>query len=366
MHKGKWWLVLLAVIIGWGLWKGAAILTEAPGKSTKPVPTVITQPVHAIEKAMTRDFSGSVQAREESIISSMVSGKIVDIPVKNGDSVPAGALLLQLETVDYQNALQASRGTLKKAEAALASARANYDRAKLLLASDALSQKELEDAETALKIAQGDFEMASAEVAIALTSLQDTAITAPISGVVANRNIALGQMVAPGVALLALEDISSVYVVVNTDQKQLGRLIKLGTPAEITVEGFPHTFTGKVDTINPVANPAARVFEVKILVTNPGQSLKPGMYARAKLTGDTRQRVLAVPQNALISQEGLYYVYLCEDGKVLRREVKIGEVIGSLVEITAGLKTGQHITVSNINKLKDGDVVRVLSQKRGE
>ncbi|MGE5391418.1 MAG: efflux RND transporter periplasmic adaptor subunit [Deltaproteobacteria bacterium] len=366
MHKGKWWLVLLAVIIGWGLWKGAAVLTEAPGKSTKPIPTVITQPVLMIDKAIARDFSGSVQAREESIISSKVSGKIVDIPVKNGDSLHAGSLLVQLDSIDYQNALQASRGNLKKAEAALTSARATYDRAKLLQASGALSQKELEDAENALKIAQGDFEMASAEVASSLTDLRDTAVTAPISGVVANRNIALGQLVSPGMALLTLEDISSVYIVINADQKQLGKLIKLGTSAEVAVEGFPNVFTGEVDTINPVANPSARVFEVKILVPNPGYGLKPGMYARAKLTSDTRQRVLAVPQNALISQEGLYYVYLCEDGKVMRREVKIGEVIGSMVEITSGLKTGQQITASNINKLKDGDVVRVLTKKRGE
>lgn len=359
-------MVLLAVIVTGGVWRGAAVLTQAPAESTKPVPTVITQAVNRIDKQMVRVFSGTVQAREESIISSKVSGRTVNIPFKNGDVVSSGALLVQLDAVDYQNAVQASRGALKKAEAGLVSARTNYDRAKLLMESGALSLKDLEDAENAWKAAQGDFEMASAEVAGALTSLQDTAITAPISGVAANRNVALGQLVAPGVPLLTLEDISSVYVIVKADQKQLGTLIKIGVPAQVSVEGFPQTFAGKVDTINPVADPAARVFEVKILVPNPGHLLKPGMYARAALTGQVRQRVLAVPQNALISQEGLYYVYQCEDGRVTHRAVKIGDVIGSMVEITSGLKAGEHIIVSNINKLKSGDAVRVVLQKRGD
>lgn len=366
MNKGKWLLVLLVIMVGLGAWKGTAVFTQAPGESTKPIPTVITQPVKELDKQMTQVFSGSIQAREESLVSSKVSGKVIRINVKNGDSVKSGFLMVQLDTTDYQNALQGSRGTLKKAEAGLASAQINYDRTVLLQSSGAISKKDLEDAENALKAAQGDFEMAGAEVASALTSMQDTGIAAPISGVVANRNVGLGQVVSPGIPLMAVEDISSVYIVINADQNQLGKLVKIGVPAEVTVEGFNHRFAGRVDSINPVANPAARVFEVKILVPNPDRLLKPGMYARASLTNEIKQRVPAVPQKALISQEGLYYVYLYEHGKVNRQAVKIGDVIGSMVEIRSGLKPGQNITVSNINKLKDGDNVRGILQERGE
>lgn len=360
MSKQKFWPIVVVILVLAGSWKIYDVLKQPPKTSTKFIPSVVTQPVKQITKDNSKVFAGSIEAREEALICGKVSGRVSDVLVKNGDAVRKGSPVVQLETSDYQSALESSRGMLKKAEAQLASARTTYDRTLVLQKEGAASIKDLEDADNALKAAEGDFAAANAAVTSASDALHNTTIATPISGVVANRNVTLGQGAEAGLPLMTVEDLTSVYAVINVDQKQLGQFVKTGTRAKVSVDGFSETFQGSVESINPAAASGARLFETRITVPNPKKLLRPGMYARVFLINEVQEKVLAVPQTSLVSQEGLYFVYLFEQGKVKRQEVKIGDVIGQMVEIKSGLKPGQEITVSNVNKLKDGERVKVI------
>jgi len=361
MRRGKWWFVIaliLMVIAGWQIIK---LLTEKPQTNTTPKPTVKVQAVTETEKEKRQVFTGNVQSVQEAFISPKIDGKIRSILVDNGDYVNAGETVVILEENDYRNSLTASQGALKKAEAQLASTAADYERIKRLAMEGAVSQKEQEDAGAALKMAEGDFETAQAAVAGASDTLGYTRITSPITGYVANRNIMLGQVLEAGTPMMTIEDISSVYIVVNVAQKELGQqFVALGIPAEMEVEGINgRKFTGTVEIINPVANSSARVFECKIRVPNPDAIIKPGMFARVTIKSSTITKVLAIPQTAIINSSGQYFAYIIDDGVAKRQQITIGDVIGRMVEIKSGLKQGQEIAVTNINKLKEGDRVKV-------
>jgi RND family efflux transporter MFP subunit len=302
-------------------------------------------------------LTGSLEALQDGVVSPKVPGRVSRVLVENGAVVTAGQPLVLLEDAEYTNALAMARATLKKAEANLSSARINYERFKELYQGNVISKKEFEDVQTGLNLAAADAAAAAAAASNAEESLHGATVAAPFDGVVSNRNVTPGQMVSAGTSLMKVEDISSVYVVVNVEQKDLGR-VKPGLPAEVTVDSFvSRGFAGVVEIINPSANKSARVFETKIKIGNGEGLLKPGMFAGVRIKTGEEGEALVVPQNSLVSIQGMYFAYVADGDRALRRQVEIGQVIGQLVQIKSGLTAGQKIVVTNVNKLKDQDKI---------
>lgn len=361
-YKWKLWLVPLMAVLVFGLFKGGNIWGQK--KEASPdiqVQTVATNAVATVKKENILALTGSLGAFKETTISAKVAGRVSQVAVENGTAVAVGQSLVLLENQDAVNLLTINRAALKKAEASLDTARINYDRLKELYEGKAISKKDFESAETGLEVAEADASSAAAAVANAEESLRNTTIVSPLDGVVANRNINVGQVVSPGVTLMAVEDISSVYALVNIEQKDLGK-INPGLQAIVTVDAYSdRKFPGVVEIINPVANKAARVFETKIKVDNEEHLLKPGMFAKVEIKTGEAQEVLAVPQNALTGKQGMYFVFLVEGDKVKRQQVEIGQIIDQLVEIKSGLSGGQEVVVTNVNKLKDQDRIKIAN-----
>ena len=174
----------------------------------------------------------------------------------------------------------------------------------------------------------------------------------------------LGQMVAPGTPLMLVQDMDTVWVTINIEQKKCD-VMKPGLPALINVEGSKTELKGTVKIINPAANIAARVFETRIKVDNSEHLLKTGMFVRVKILVGSDKEVLAVPQNALVSKDGLFFLFTVDKDKISRQQVTVGDVFNQMVEVKSGLKVGQQVVISNVNKLKDQDLVRV-SRTEGE
>ncbi|MFX4262296.1 efflux RND transporter periplasmic adaptor subunit [Pelotomaculum propionicicum] len=357
-HRWKLWLAPLAVILALGLWKGGGFLKQKEDSS--PVERAQTVAVHEVGKVKIEEavaLTGSLEALHDGVVSSKVPGRVSRVLVENGAVVTAGQPLVLLEDTEYANALAIARATLKKAEANLDSARINYERFRELYQSNVISEKEFEDVQTMLKIAEADAAAAAAAASSAEESLRGATVVSPFNGVVSNRNVTPGQMAAAGTPLMNVEDISSVYVVVNVEQKDLGR-VKTGLPADVNVDSFvSRGFEGVVEIINPSANNNARVFETKIKVANGEGLLKPGMFASVRIKTGEEGEALAVPQNSLVSIQGMYFAYVADGDRALRRQVEIGQVVGQLVEIKSGLTAGQKIVVTNINVLKDQDKI---------
>lgn len=359
-YKWKFWLIPLILILFLGFVVKVNILDK---RNKAPVyvnvQTVKTITAEKIKNENVLEYTGSIKAFNEALISAKTPGRVSQVLVDNGVMVAAGQPLVLLENQEYNNALAASQAALKKAEANLANVKANYNRIKELYGQGAVSQKDFEDIESGLKIAEADAASAAAGVAGAEESLRNTAISSPISGVTANRNVAVGQYASPGTPLMAVEDISSVYVVINIEQVNLGK-IKPGQKATATVDAFAdRQFEGEVKIINPAADSSGRVFEVKVRLNNPEHLLKPGMFAKVKIATGGVQEILAVPQNAITSIQGMYFIFIADGEKAKRQQVEIGQVVDQSVEIKAGVNENQKIIVSNTNQLKDGDKIKI-------
>ncbi|MBM7856145.1 RND family efflux transporter MFP subunit [Desulfohalotomaculum tongense] len=361
--KYKLWLIPVAAILVLGLFKGAIWSSSKPQQQPGHVHTVMTAEAVMVDKENTLVLTGSIEARNEAVISAKLSGKVSKVMVENGDLVQAGQPLVLLENTEYKNGLTNARAVLKKAEANLHSTRLNYERIEQLYREGAVAQKDFDDIQTALKVAEADVEAAAAGVANAQESLNNTTVTSPINGVVANRDVTTGEVINAGKPLMMVEDISSVYAVVNIEQKYLAD-IKPGLPAEVTVDAYgDRKFKGQVAVINPSVNKSARVFETKIKVENKDHLLRPGMFAQVVLKIGKPEKVLAVPREALTGKQGLYFVFVAEGDKVKRQPVEIGQLIGKFVEIKSGLVEGQQVVVTNVNKLKDRDKINITPRQ---
>ncbi|MCL6635165.1 MAG: efflux RND transporter periplasmic adaptor subunit [Peptococcaceae bacterium] len=362
MKKSKWklWLVPLLAVLAFGVYKEGDIWGQK--QAPRPVEHVQTVGVKdvatvKIEKVIT--LTGSLEAAGEAAISARVAGRVSRVLVENGTEVTTGQPLVLLEDTEFANQLAMNQSSLKKAEAGVAAARSNYERFKELYHGGVVSKKDFDEVETGLKMAEADAASAAAAVANAEESLRNATVFSPLNGVVAGRKVNVGQVVSPGVPLMTVMDISYVYAVVNVEQKDLAR-IKPGLPAAVMVDAYgDRKFGGTVAIINPAANKAARVFETKIRVDNQEGLLKPGMFARVEIgTGEAEEKS-AVPQNALIGKQGMFFVFVAEGDVVKRRQVEIGQMIDQLVEIKSGLSLGEKVVVTNVNKLKDQDRIKV-------
>jgi len=347
-------------VLAFGIFKGGDIWGQKKVTSQDaPIQTVGVKEAAKVKKENTLSFTGSIVAVEETVISAKVAGRVSQVMAENGAAVTAGQPLVLLENQEYANALAINRAALKKAEANLANTRINFQRSKELYEGKVISKKDFEAAETGLELAEADYNSAAATVANAEESIRNTSITSPLNGLVADRNVNVGQVLSPGGGLMSVKDISSVYVLVNTEQKDLARITP-GQQAKVTVDTYgDRKFDGVVEIMNPAADKAARVFETKIKVNNPENLLKPGMFAKVEIKTGEAQEVLAMQQDALTSKQGINYVFLAEGDAVKRQQVEIGQMIDQLVEIKSGLSIGQKVVVTNVNKLKDQDKIKI-------
>lgn len=342
---------LLAVIFYIRLKPSVPVQTTSQSVKVKKVETT--------KKEKVLELTGSVDAVQTAVIASKVEGRVAELRAENGDRVAAGQILLKLEDSDYVNALAGRQAVFDKARSNLATIKADYERSVKLFESGAISRSDLDNVINGLKAAEADEAAASAALAAAREALGNTEVTTPVSGVVANRSAKLGQMLEAGTPVMIVQDISSVNVLVEVQQKDLN-LLRIGQSAVVEVDTYPgKQFPGRVAVINPAADPSARVFETKIKVENRDGLLKAGMFAEVSIRYDDSEDVLAVPVEALSSKQGIYYVFVPEDGVVRTRQVEIGSILGNMVEIKNGLSAGQPVVVTNVNKLKDQDRIIV-------
>ncbi|MDU2065584.1 MAG: efflux RND transporter periplasmic adaptor subunit [Sporomusaceae bacterium] len=347
-------LILLVSTIVWRIYnvQQQAVIMNQPL-------AVTTSEARKIQKSNILPLTGTVEGITSAMISSRFAGKINQILVEDGQAVLKGTMLLQLDTVELANAVRIAQNNVRQTEASLNTAQADYERYRTLYTQNAVTKQQLETAEARLIASRSEVDNAYANLNNAQKQMEDGSIISPVTGVIANKAVTIGQVVSPGNALLTVEQIDQVYVVVNIEQKDIA-VAKPGVPVTITVDAYPNqTFTGTIAIINPVAGSESRMFRVKIKADNPNQLLKPGMFAQIALIAGEPQAVLVVPRMAVIAQKGLNYVYVAVDGQAKKTLVEIGELIGEQIEIKAGLQAGMPVVVNNLDKIKAGDTLLV-------
>lgn len=335
-------------------------------------------------------YKASLEASEEGIVSGKVSGKVVQVMFENGQYVTQGDPLIKLDDQEIRNNIASSQAQLNASESQLVSAQTGlqkmqltvenavrtYDRTKELFDGGAISKVELESAETTLSNAKIDLETAKANIETAkanlataqvdlnnLTdSLANTTITAPITGILDEKSVSLGQYANMGVVLAKVKAISPIYAVIEVDQNHISSL-QVGQSAKVTVgSNAVKDYDGIIKSLEASADAASRVFKCNVEVANPDQALKPGIYAKVDIVSDQTSEVIAVPTDALSGNPGNYTVFVIDQGVARNRIVSIGKISKGLVEIKDGVKNGDSVIITNVNTLQDGDAVSVVTE----
>ena len=186
-------------------------------------------------------------------------------------------------------------------------------------------------------------------------------LTSPISGVVTARNYDPGDMTG-NLPVLTVGQLSPVVkVMINVTESDLSK-IRTGMPVTVAFDAFEgETFDGKVSRIYPTVDTATRTFRTEILISNPGERILPGMFARVSIDLGSRNNVV-VPDRAIVKQTGSgnRYVYVLHDGKVNFERVELGRRLGDAYELISGVNSGDTVVISGQTRLADGVEVEVM------
>lgn len=217
------------------------------------------------------------------------------------------------------------------------------------------SAREVDGARTRFEAAGAALERLQAQADQVRDSLAHTMIEAPVSGYVSRRFFDAGAEIGAGSGpLFEIINIDRVRLRLAAGETALARF-RAGLPVEIRVDAMPETtFRGRVEKIMPDLDPATRSVAVEVILDNPGHRLRPGMFARARIEIERRDEALVLPREGFITVGGRHYAYVAEEGKARRREIETGLVEGEKFEVRSGLREGERVIVTDLEKLFEG------------
>lgn len=349
-------VVLLGSLVGVRVYSN-----KATNPSVGPIEPLVTTALAQTEtKAAKLSLTGTIEAYQETVVSTKISGRVQEILVEDGRYVEAGQPLVILESREAENSVRMSEASVKQSEANMNDARANYQRYQTLYDKGAVSEQQLSTSRTQMLVAEAQYQAQASSLANTREQLGHTTVTAPVAGYVANRSVVLGTVANPGTSLMQVHDISNVYLTVSIQQKDIARLA-IGQQAAVTADAYPgRVFNGVVDVINPAAGPSSRVFKVKIKIENMDLALKPGMFAKSEIAMGQPRDIITVPQSALQAKDGVSYVFVVDGTQVKQTPVTVGTIYENTVEVS-GLPAGTKIVSDGLHSIKDGDTVRLAN-----
>ncbi len=361
-----------------------------PPRAVKTVPAVL----RPMERAVTT--TGILAAEEAATLSVKIGGRLKEFPVDLGSLVKRGDIIAQVEPRDYElRLLQASAAlsqaranvglplegsddrfdpektsAVKQARAVLDEATKNRDRVLSLSKEGIAAPAEVDTVEAAYKVALNRYDAAfedtrtrqavlaqrRAEHELAKQQLADTSLRAPFDGAVQGRLANLGEFLAAGAPVAKLVQTDPLRLRVEVPERDAAS-VRPGQRVRLTVEGDTNVYSGTLTRVSPAIDDASRMLLAEADVRNDG-SLRPGLFARARIVTRDNDEGLSIPANALMVFAGLEKVVTIRDGKALEKSVSTGRRGAGWVEIVAGLNAGEQVVVDPGN-LRTGEPVSV-------
>jgi len=298
-------------------------------------------------------FTGTatLEAEEETRVVAKVGGVVRRILVEEGDYVVAGQMLAKLD--DEKITVQVER-----AQANLRNLEEEFKRSEELFKGSMISVQQFQKAKY-------DYDRQKAEYDLVSLDLEYTSIRSPISGVVAERLIKVGNMVLANQPTFSVTGMDPLLAVLHVPERQLGKL-KVGHPASLEVDAIHgECFPGRIDRISPVVDPATGTVKVTVEVRDRTRSLKPGMFARVNVVHDVHTNAMLVPKDAIIAEDRKSCVFVVRDSTAYRQTVETGYVNSSHIEVLSGVDPGDTVVTIGKGGLKDSSRVELVSGEPG-
>lgn len=422
MANGKKSKKKLFIFGGLGLLLLVVILLVVFGGGKEEIVIVQTEKVEKRNITQVVSATGKINPVYQVKISAEATGEIVDLPVREGDIVRKGQLLLRIKPDNYEAQKNSADARLAQSKSSLSSTKAqldkvesDYKRVQELAQKKLASDSELENARSTYLQTLGNYEamksgvtQAEASLKDAVTNLNKTIVYSPMNGTISKRIIDLSERVlgsgfSPGTEMLTVADLSKMEATVNVDENDVV-LITVGDTATVHVDAYSDkTFKGVVTQIGNSAvtkglgtQDEVVNFEVKILILNPGSNIRPGMSCDADIETEKKQNVLTVPIQSVTARVGKEMmdapqgsdqaeaepkakkeksnkpkevVFTIKDNKAKMIEVKTGISDDTYIEITSGLKGGEEIVSGPYRaiskELEDGSKTSIQSKRKG-
>lgn len=370
------WILLLAVVAAAG-----ALLLLRPGQGTEPgaaaesgettdgEPKKPSGPLELVAgdvatvqtAALVRrlPLSGSLTPLSQTTIKAKVGGELLEVRVREGQSVAKGAVLARIDTRQQQAQVAAERAGLEKAKADLAIAKLNLDNNQRLLEKKFIAQNVLDTSQSTYDAAVAGVKLAQAQLELAQIGLQDSVVRAPFAGSISRRLAEPGEKVSSDSPLLGLVDLTQLELQASAPASEIPS-VKPGQKAQIRVDGYgDQRFEATVERINPATEQGSRSILIYLSLDNSAGLLRGGMFAQGELAIGQSGEAPVVPLAAVRSEAGLKYVMAVVDGKLVQKPVKLGLATedNALVEVREGLAAGDIVVVGRLDALKPGTAV---------
>jgi len=368
-------LLLLAGCSG-AILAGTGCRNEAVGE--KPLTPVRTSVVQTIPATGSNTYSANIQPYQQVELAFKSNGYLQSIrqvkdangKVRNidqGDWVTKGTVLATVTQDDYQQKLQQANAELARAQANHERAKLSFDRFAVLYKDGAATVTDYDNSRAQMLDTQAAIESAKASIAEQTLALEYCKLRAPFDGWIVKRNVDEGQLVGPATNGFTISDVRSVKAVFGVPDTAMEH-IRLGSPETITTDAVAGDFAGHVTSISPSADPKSRVYSVEVTIPNGDNRLKAGMIASITIrSGKETERVDVIPLSAVVrsvTRPNAFAVYMPDGAsdtvRVHTQEVELGNTYGNTIAVTQGLKPGDRVVTYGATLIKNGETVRVI------
>jgi RND family efflux transporter MFP subunit len=343
--------IRIACLAGW-VAAGAAQAQEA-AKPTMELAQVDITKVEPHDIASEVRIAGSLTPIRRSTLAARVASTIVELPVKVGDVVKAGDLLIRFDKMALESTLTVRQASAEAMRAQLELAESVQRRTAALGERGASSEAAQLEAQANVANLQAQIRSKQAEIADAERDLANAEVRAAFDGVIASRPVEQDQTVGLNTELMTIVDLSKMEVDAGVPTSRIP-MVRIGQPVELNVEGFPdRTFSGKVTRISPTAVAGSRAVRVFLAIDNDDRILKGGMFTTGILKVDERKNIIALPNSAIRTDQAGSFVLKVQDGVLRRQPVQLGTAWTdrSLVEVS-GLEAGEIVVSAPLPALE--------------
>ncbi len=343
--------------------------------------------------------NGTLAAFDQSTASAKVAGRLGSISVDLGSVVRRGQVVAQLEPNEFKLRMQTAEaalgqararlglspdgtddkvsaedtGTVRQAKAQLDEARLNRDRAVRLVEQGVVAKADFDAADATFKVAQSRYQDAieeirnrqavlaqrRSELAMARQQPSDTAVYAPIDGIVQLKRASVGEYLAAGAPVVDIVRMNPLRLRAEVPERDAGT-VRFGQNVRVSIEGDTKIYLGQIKRLSPVIASQNRMLMVEADVQNDG-SLRPGSFAKAEIVTNDAKMAVTVPSNAIVTFAGIEKVIVVENGKAVEKPITTGRRSGEWTEILAGVSVGDQVIVDPGN-LQSGMVVEVIQR----
>ena len=339
--------------------------TEPP-----PVPVRVYQ-VEAQDQPLLKEYIGEIRAQDEVAVFPRVAGTIVRQLFREGAKVEQGQLLFEIDAQEYVAARDVARAQLASALAQSAQANEDVARYEPLVAENAIARQIYDNAVSTAKASAAQVEAARASLRNTEITLSYSEVRAPITGVIGEASVDVGQLVAPGqIELARISNSGEIEGYFSPSEDELLQFNALppeeraSSQADVKLvlsDGTVLPQSGVIDFADRAIDPVTGSYSLRALFPNPGQAIRPGQFGRVQIQYQTIRDAVSVPDRAVVEQFGSYFVMVVgEDNRVEQRQVTVGVQGGGQWIIQDGLEPGETVIVEGVSKVTQGSAVQAM------